>query len=472
MSSACLIMGRRRTSRAVTSFLLVLSTVSLTDAHDDPLNIDWAPAPAPQNGPSFDFHANRNTAMIPIQIGAIVGAYVLTIVVIGICYLTFGRRLRRAAQSPQGPRDVEMVKPVLSKSLGPSPVSPELKKGAWPSPQSANSRNFSYPSPTKSTFTKATVVDFNEEVIEADKEARKREMERYYAAVYDLEDKNKSSVSVNLRNSPSPSHTPSQSIDSITANSRPYAPPNYLQRAPSYHSTVQQAPLRSANTSPAPAVYSPPPHKLTHSRKSSATSLASTNSKRRGIRGLQISNPMPASTNSYLAHQANRSDEEPLTPRYPPPPTPTPPAPRQSPSPKPPTHLPSSPRPTGIDEALHSHRTAPAASSIGNLPLRSPTGPTSVRSYNTRQTEVSIPDRRRPGPAGVGILPGNGTLSPMTATTAILSPMTPYSAYEPQTPRTPFTPRLVTRAERKAKAREEGRGLIKEVVQEEKDMWE
>lgn len=54
-------------------------------------------------------------------------------------------------------------------------------------------------------------------------------------------------------------------------------------------------------------------------------------------------------------------------------------------------------------------------------------------------------------------------------------PQTPYSPfYMPQTPLTPLTPsRLVSRAERKRREKEEGRRVLTadDAVQEEGDMW-
>ena len=52
--------------------------------------------------------------------------------------------------------------------------------------------------------------------------------------------------------------------------------------------------------------------------------------------------------------------------------------------------------------------------------------------------------------------------------------MTPYSPYMPFTPLTPITPsRLVTREERKRKAKQEGRRVatVEDAVVEEADAW-
>ena len=65
--------------------------------------------------------------------------------------------------------------------------------------------------------------------------------------------------------------------------------------------------------------------------------------------------------------------------------------------------------------------------------------------------------------------PNNQSLrTPMTGV-----PMTPYSPYMPRTPLTPMTPsRLVTRAERKRREKEEGKRVatIDDAVEEEADM--
>lgn len=47
----------------------------------------------------------------------------------------------------------------------------------------------------------------------------------------------------------------------------------------------------------------------------------------------------------------------------------------------------------------------------------------------------------------------------------------PYSPYQPFTPMMPVTPRLVTKEERKAKKKMEGRTPVLEMVQSEEDGW-
>ncbi|KAI9889982.1 MAG: hypothetical protein M1814_004600 [Vezdaea aestivalis] len=453
-------------SLSLTTLAAVSSLLLSVSASDNPLNIYYDAAPSPQEGPPFSRHASRDPSLVPIQASAIAGAYFITVLCLATCYMSFGRRLRRAAQSSKTSLEVEMVRPAIPKGIDPSPCSPESKTDMWPSPALAKQTNlqapnFSYPSPVKASFPAST---FNDRVVEADREAQAKDLERLYAAAYDFEDKNQSTISVQVRQTLS--HTPQRSLESFQSfgpnAGRPVVPPpTYLQTA------IPPAP--QPPTSPAPSLpSSPSPHKQlkTHSRKTSATSLASVASKRRGVRGLHISSPIPTPDASHTTF-TDIPDSEPLTPRYPPPPAaprsrPTPPPMNRTPSLGRPNNLPASPRPLGphtVDSKLSHARSTNA--SANNLPLRAMAGASDVwtsKEAGMTRTELSLPDRR------LAALRSPGTAGAV--------PQTPYSAYMPGTPCTPITPRLVTRKDRKMRQKEEGRSVVKETVMEEDELWD
>ncbi|KAI9855185.1 MAG: hypothetical protein M1824_006255 [Vezdaea acicularis] len=267
----------------------LLTTVSAQANSSDPLNIDWDPAPGPADGPPFSAHASRNHALIPYQILGIGGAWLFCTLTLALFLFTFGQRLRHNAQRGTTALDVEMVKPIGSAKS--NAASPESKASiTWPSPVSAP--NFSYPSPTKPGFGVNGSVDLT--VAEMDALRRQQDMERMYAAVYEEEEKN-------------------SSTNSVSASPPPGAPRLNIPTRPTGPMPSPLPMLVNANRG-----FKAPP--LSHSRKSSASSLAS---KRKGsIRGLTISSPLHTPTHSIYSHI---SDDEPLSPRYEPHPPPLPP---------------------------------------------------------------------------------------------------------------------------------------------------
>lgn len=69
--------------------------------NNNPLNIDWSPAPPADQGPPGAANALRNPAYLPVQIGGIVGSYALSLVVVAIVLLSLSKKRRdriRAAE--------------------------------------------------------------------------------------------------------------------------------------------------------------------------------------------------------------------------------------------------------------------------------------------------------------------------------------------------------------------------------------
>ncbi|KAF6221441.1 hypothetical protein HO133_002297 [Letharia lupina] len=516
------------------SYLPLLQALFITATTASPTDI-WhvsiweAPAPPPGKGPPLDDHSLRDLSYLPAQIASIIGAYVLSVLIIGSAILFVGRRLRRATQASPGTLSMEMMKPVkhdVSKAFDPSPVSPSNNnlygpspnstidmKNNWPSPQNKNARNSDgwgsiAKGHRKQPSVVSSVVTFDESVIEDDKERNQKEMERLYAAVMEHDETKSTSVS----------HLPDEQ--------RPQSPPE-LQHLRSTQQPLEPPP-RSDTVSPAriatksPRASSRPKPLSFHSRNSSRSSLGSF-SKKRGIRSLPISPPM-GSPDLAPGYNAGYGEAEPLTPRVyddPGPPPLTPPQ-RKASQPRdnvmdasrlsprnaqfqehsipsirtPRTSIPAVPAIETIPETYHrpemqsrnSNRSkakrtpAPLAlrtqalvgsgpgssSSAQHHPLRS--APLPLRNqhptnYNSDRPpsmiKATVLERKAPNVQSLR--------TPMTGV-----PMTPYSPYMPRTPLTPMTPsRLVTRAERKRREKEEGRRVatIDDAVEEEADMW-
>ncbi|KAI9806122.1 MAG: hypothetical protein M1833_004529 [Piccolia ochrophora] len=485
---------------AIACTLIWFASAELDPTSSSPLGVYWALAPAPEDGPPLSATASRDKALLPAQIGAIVGAYLLVVVVFGLLWLFVGRRLRSKIETSRRTLDVEMVKPTLAK-LEASPASP-VSKRSWPSPTSAwtkwatpksqrspitpkSPQNFSWPSPTKSDFS-----GFDQRVLDDDKARGERDMERLYAAVMEQDAKNEAKVLYEAKRSPSqvsaqgPPRYSQQQMQPRSAPFRRKTPPPPLSSPVPGLNAMRPTPTPGSPSYPytdSPTKHAPPDAKAsrTHSR---TPSLTSTHSKRKSgrhskprVRGLPISSPIPTPT--YSVHSRAASDEEPLSPRFPPP---TPPAVQRI--------SPTSPTAT-IDGELRAYdaRTQSAQPSsytrqqpqrldiqtqprhhqhVKPLPLRnlitsggrgsaSDVGPSSP---NSQTTTVTVLER----PAA-----GQGPNSPLRTGAQV-----PYSPYMPFTPMTPITPRLVTRQERKAREKAEGKEVVREMAKSEGELWD
>lgn len=62
--------------------------------NNNPLNINWSPAPPPDEGPAGARYALRDPAYLPAQIGGIVGSYALSLVLVAIILLSLSKKRR------------------------------------------------------------------------------------------------------------------------------------------------------------------------------------------------------------------------------------------------------------------------------------------------------------------------------------------------------------------------------------------
>lgn len=161
------------TALALLSAPALVSTTSIWH-----VSIWEGPAPPPNEGPPFDKDAIRNPAVRPYEIIGIVGAYFVSVCIIGTLLLTVGRNLRRKAQEMAAPPR-EMVKP-LPRVMDPSPISPASQR-SWYNLRSKKSDNLSVRSGMSPGMD--SVVSFDRNVVEADRQRGQEEMERLYAVV-------------------------------------------------------------------------------------------------------------------------------------------------------------------------------------------------------------------------------------------------------------------------------------------------
>lgn len=487
------------------------------------VSIDDGPAPSPADGPPLAASAIRDRSYLPAQIGSIVGAYFLCVLIIGTAILFVGRRLRRAAEASPRTLAMEMVKPFRTANnafdpspispsqadpYGPSPVSTTDMKSAWPSPEVARHSNNPWGKPTtahkQQPSIQSSVITFDESVIEDDKAKAEREMERLYAAVME-HDEQKSRPLSDVRHGQSTQSPPE--FQHLRGSGASSPPPRTATTSPSRIATISPR-VNFPKPSPISTIGT-----INHSRTSSRTSFGSFNTKR-GVRSLTISPPM-GSPDLIPSKNKMYGETEPLSPRYydnpgPPPPTPPQKANSQRPEPRSPheqrhdnTRL--SPQRSSFrkpfvpsiqttpsdldtfDEEPPRHAAKPPKRGPAPLPLSVQTqaalGPTPTQhlplrsaplpfralkanNYSDRPPstiKATILERKAPNVNERGLRP------PLTGV-----PATPYSPYMPFTPLTPLTPsRLVGRQERKRREREEGRRVVtrEDQVMEEGELW-
>lgn len=142
--------------------------------NNNPLGIDWSPAPPPDEGPPGAKYALRDPAYLPAQIGGIVGSYAFSLVLVAIILLSLSKRRRehlRAAEDistweDSNPR-VEVAERFSAyksqddfqfrgQDCPPENSFQDLPKIHTQDHVQGHVRNFSLPSPTSAKFSTGT----------------------------------------------------------------------------------------------------------------------------------------------------------------------------------------------------------------------------------------------------------------------------------------------------------------------------
>ena len=494
------------------------------------ISIDLSPAPSPQDGPPFSAHADRNPDSLPYEVIGILGAYIATVLVLGLLMLTVGRSLRKRAQA-MTVRPQEMVKPAMQQ-FDTTPLSPKSErswyarhvKGQKSIASSIRSAggSFHVGSPGGES-----VASFDPGVIEADRARRQEEMERLYAAVMAHDDHKQAGASVEAivqppsyeQRRPPPLVTDAPHLKHLQPLKSPGAPKSPVRAI--YPPGSRMYAGSQSPTSPLKGEYSayafgPAADNDLKEYRSRATSFGSQrgasepersggNKLRKGLRNLKISAPIVNDDNSDGART-------PLSPRFYPDPG-VPPEPPTTNS----THVPTTPGSTrsyGYD--VDAARDIPAArltragayeanneaQALTDVASTRPDAATQQRRQQPPKPTLTINSRPLPlrqlTAQQQAAYTAAHPLSPLTqhinqpfsagpGQTQFVSPRrdgfggprtgmaTPYSPYMPFTPLMPVTPRLMTRAQRKQRQKDERRvqGAITEedAVADEKDLW-
>lgn len=469
----------RVTARLLHTAAIVLSTTTVAKAGLWDVDIDLDPAPPPEDGPPFSAHASRNRELLPYQIIGVVGAYLGFMLILGSLLLTVGRKFRkRARQVAASP--LEMVKPILT-NLGHSPNPPSLRAGSihsfWGKPKSIISVNGSKAmSPGGQSVSS---IDLS--VVERDRQKQREQMAQLYGHLWEYEDQKMQ-----------------QGMTSPNF-SRPDLRPLDLRRLPSSGSTQYSGP--ASPRSPVHAIYPPQnmdarspvsmryqPYPLSereegpyHSSDDITAPRAPPSSKkhRRRFSKLNISSPLA----SRFGDDNSDGARTPLSPRFYINPG-TPPAPPSALAVNSGGHnRTASSSTTTTQHSRREHdKKHDTLETIRPLPTPRPQRPLPTQRGNMSQIHTSqntLPLREyqnqhlaspTPSSTKTTILESKPRNFPLTAGA------TPYSAYFPGRMLQPVTPRIVTRAERLQREKEERavKGALAEEdqVAEEGEMWE
>lgn len=382
-------------------------------------------------------------SLLAIQVGGIVGAYVIFVAVLLTLLLFIGRRLRRTVQSSNFSLQVEMMKPVKpSVSVDPSPVTPI--SASLPSPNRPNNFSRSWSSLARGSRShmsgNGSVATIDESVVAYDRRRAQEEMEMLYAAVLEHDEQKAAGAASSEEEkdvqSPDSAVTNPFTDRSSHISEGPSAIPMKSPISPrsSRLSKISSLSLFNSNTNPNPNPAPRPP--------ASASKLRSP---RLAFRKLPISSPVGSPD---VAASASYGEEQPpLTPRfYNPPPPPTPPA--------------------AMGRAPHER-----VSSGGRAPVPAPLTLSTVSSHGSSSLPFRDAFPLQSAPATKTTVlerPEKPTGGPRTGLP------TPYSPYMPFTPITPLTPsRIVTKRQRKREVKENGLRVLNEddMVRDDGDVW-
>ncbi|KAL5377680.1 hypothetical protein DPSP01_009605 [Paraphaeosphaeria sporulosa] len=409
------------------------------------------PTPSPEDGPPASAKASRDKNLLPAQICAIVGAYAVTVLIWGLLLVTVGRKMRRRTENSPKTLELELVTKRRDASLRSptSPIGSARSVSSWRKifKKEKDIENGDAPeSPVAISPVIHSPGSFDQRVIEENKARAQAEMERLYAAVMDHDGKKSITSQASLESSePQPhSRRPSAINTTMPSHSNPSSPVKAIY-PPGFSNGPTTAPLpRERPSSPR-----------------SILSKKSTSSSKRGfnLKNLRISGPIQ----KYPGEFAD-DERTPLSPRY-----------YHNPGapPSPPTQANSPTTPADLEEAYEHLDTvqplphpAPQRQNSSNAPSPTTapaprTNPTVSFTRSATSSQNSLPLRgyaeplKSPDLRTTVLNRRTDHLSMNTPKTGV--PYTPYSPYMPFTPVTPVTPHLVTKKERKAAKKWDGR---------------
>ncbi|UNI22613.1 hypothetical protein JDV02_008484 [Purpureocillium takamizusanense] len=498
---------------------------ALDERNNNPLNIDWDPAPAPEDGPPLSAGALRNPKYLPAEIGGIVAAYGASLVLVAITLLSLAKKRREhlrggddefALSSPPG---IIRIERRFSKFPIATPRTATVPNFSYPSPINTEfdpPDSYIYPSPTSSITAPGVDPSVDQSIVQADREMAQQQLEEMYKHVMEHEDAKERGVVLDT-----PVMTPQgqHRVSSPSSSKKERSKPASLKLSGGYEKPQSKtASLLSALRSP----------------------------RKKAVKGVTISSPIMTPQSSTFPRQEPQ-EMNPMSPRHyaPPPPPPIPTdqisfgASRVSRNGAPMTPDISPESVQSIDERINS-QLGPSTSARGGYlaptegdpesatsehsqvplvgrsqaplagapasPTHGPRSPTWPASPGRGPRSPTLPASPKPGatfqrgnaPSAVrtgGSLPlrayepslaspstiarttkqtvfeRRGPLSPTTGRTPRTAGAVPYSPYQPFTPVVPVTPSLVTKEDRRRMKRMVPKTPTLDMVQSEEEMW-
>lgn len=483
------------------TLLCILTLLDVAETAPGNLILDYSPAPPPEEGAPAAAGAIRDPAYLPAQVGGIVGAYALCLVLVAVLLLVFSKRRREHLTNGADAENDELEVPKFE-----FPVPSEPKQFPYNLEPPRTPRNFSNPSldradpnpyilPSSPESLYAPGVDphVDQQVVRHDREMAQQQLEEMYKLVMEQEEAKQRGI---ILDNPVLPGADAKSVKSTTSTKKEKNKPAQLN-------------LKKEDKS--------------HSRTSSILS-ALRSPRKKQIKGVNISSPiMTPMSGTFPRHEEQEMSSIPPRQYAPlaPPPVPTDQAPYplkkgQTVSPPTPEHSPESTM--SIDERLRGQLPQQGHSRNTSAVPSEPEQPVSATSERSTSPLVGLPSSPKPGvnrfpslpqspkpgqsfsrpnaPSAVrtgGALPLRAYEPSLTSPSASSyqtkqtvferAPMSPgartpftgapvpYSPYQPQTPCIPITPSLVTKADRKRMKRFEPKTPTLEMVRSSEDIW-
>ncbi|PHH61321.1 hypothetical protein CDD81_500 [Ophiocordyceps australis] len=419
---------------------------------------------------------------LPAQIGAIVAAYGVSLVLVAITLLSLAKKRREHLLAGEHGL-VSTPHHLYSPDRPPAALFCGSLAGA-PKP-TVDVPNFSYPSPIRSDFGQLALpsptsvilipgIDpaVDQRVVQADREMAQQQLEEMYRHVMEHEEAKERGVALDSPIVPAPAHHGSSSISSASKKDKTKPKGLNLSAARGDKTQSRTSSILSALRSP----------------------------RKKSVRGTSISSPIMTPKSSVFAQEM---DAMAPTSYAPPPTAPVPVSanPPAAPAETSPQSLQS------IDERISAQLGPPDSNARHLSQASAETGPPlSVAERRSRGSPVGLPASPKPGatfrrpnpPSAVragGALPlrayepapgspsatmhltkqtvfeRTGPLSPTTGRTPGTASAVPYSPYQPRTPCIPVTPSLVTREDRRRMKRMVPKTPTTEMVQDSDDVW-
>ncbi|KAK1991116.1 hypothetical protein LX36DRAFT_368162 [Colletotrichum falcatum] len=492
------------------------------NSNKNPPSIKRDPAPSPEDvSPSYP-------SFLPYQIGAIVGSYGVSLVLVAALLLILSKRRREALAAGEDEVEIEAPKlhppkltlevPGSPRSIPRSPVrnfsypgADEYQTPEYPTPQTP------YITPTPTSTLHAPGIDFavDQRVVAKDKKMAQTQLEEMYK--YVMEQEEAKAQGIKLEGSP------------VLPSSPPALP------TPT-NSGFSKSTLRKEKHKPGNLNLGEEKGEKKQSKASSILAALRSPRKHKEMRGISISSPiMTPMTGTFPRHESQELNAIPPRQYAPPPPPPAVPGSAHQykngqMSPVSPEHSPESTQ--SIDERIGGQMTMPSASGHARNPSAAPSETEHYSAVSERSTAplIGLPQSPKPGARFSNALPASpkpgssfqippapgaggfrskapsavrtggalplrayepalsspsmaaqttkqtvftraGPLSPSGARTPATGMAVPYSPYQPFTPCVPMTPSLVTKADRKRMKKLEPKTPTMEMVRSDDEIW-